>query len=422
MPFQNMYQELLGAVPGSNLGLVKTKINEAFLTIQNENVWSFELLTGGWLTPGLLGGTGISGAPGTNFLSPGTITVSPYTTQITGDAVATAAWLATLSTPPFITQYQFRVPYYSLYSAISLTFAGTLAYVTVLTPGSGQTPGMYTLNGTGGSGTGAQIIVTVDSNGEVTTPPLVTNQGSGYAPGGVANPPSFTLAAGGTPATFSATLNAIITTDRPWMEPAQVNAGYMAYQAYFAAPPGFKRWYNIRDTTNNNYMDWWTKTQEDLSDEDAERTFFDEPLYVVPYQQDTRPGSPTYGQMLFELWPHPITQLPYTFGCECNWPQLTNPTDIVPYPLTEEVVKLRAYEMMSLWKESQKGDDMERGAGADWKFLVGAYRAEYANRLKQCRNMDRHLVDLYFTKMKRLPATQGDPYATISGTLNVGSM
>lgn len=422
MPFQNMYEELLGSIPGSNLGLVQTKLNEAFVAIQNENVWSFELVTNGWLTPGLLGGQGVSGNPGTTFLSPGTITITPYTTTLLGDAVATAAWLAQLLTPPFITQYQFRIPYYSLYSAISLTYANTVAYLTIDTPGSGQTPGTYLVNGVGGAGSGAQAQIVVNPDGTVTLPPIITNPGTGYAPGGAADPPTFTLAEGGTPATFTATLNAIINLDRPWMEPAQLNAGYMAYQAYFAAPPGFKRWYNIRDTTNNNYMDWWTKTQEDLSDEDAERTFFDEPLYVVPYQQDTRPGSATYGQMLFELWPHPITELPYTFGCECNWAPFVDPTDIVPYPLTEEIVKLRAMEMMSLWKETQKGDDMERGSGSDWKFAMGAFRAEYTDRLKRCRIMDRHLVDLYFTKMKRLPATQGSPYATVSGQLNVGSM
>lgn len=421
MAFQNMYQELLGDISGNNLALTKTKINEAFLKIQNENVWSFQLQTGGWLTPGLLGGASQSGDPGVVFLSPGTITVTPFTNQITGDAAATQAWLSTIASPPFITQYQIRVPYYSLYSILSLTFAGTVAYLTITSAGSGQTPGTYIVNGTGGAGAGAQAQIIVNSDGTVTLQPFVLAAGLGYAPGGVADPPTFTLAAGGTPATFSVTLNAILTTDRPWMEPAQENSGYMAYQAYFAAPPGFKRWYNIRDTTNNNYMDWWTKTQIDLSDDDAERTFFDEPLYVVPYQQDQRPGSSTLGQMLYELWPHPITQLPYTFGCQCNASPLVNPNDIVPYPLTEELIKMRASEMFSLWKESQKGDDMERGSGANWQFLSGAFRAEYANLLKQCRNMDRHLVDLYFTKMQRLPASQGQPYATLTGQLNVGS-
>jgi len=97
-----------------------------------------------------------------------------------------------------------------------------------------------------------------------------------------------------------------------------------------------------------------------------------------------------------------------------------NPQNTVPYPLTEEVVKLRAYEMLYLWKESQKGDDMERGAGANWQFLTGAARAEYSDRLKRITNMDRHLVDLYFTKMQRFPSNNGEPYATVTGQLNVG--
>jgi hypothetical protein len=333
MALVNMRQELLG-IPGANFGLVTTKINEALAAIQNENVWSFQLQEGGWLTPSLLGGQTSS------FLSPGGITVTPFTNTVTGNATASAAWIAALLSPPLLTQQQIRVPYYSLYNIIAAN---------------------------------------------VTNPAAV-----------------------------------VLTLDRPWMEPAQVNGTYMIYQAYYAAPAGFKRWYNIRDTTNNNEMDWWSKTQIDLSKEDAERTNFDEPLYVVPYQQDTRPGSATLGQMLYELWPHPITQLPYTFSCQANWPTLTNPSDTVPYPLTDELVKLRAYEMLYLWKESQKGDEMERGSGANWQFLLQAARAEYANRLKQCTNMDRNLVDLYFTKMQRTPSGFGEPYMTVEGQLNLG--
>lgn len=441
-----MQQELLGTIPGSNLGLVKTKINEAFTAIQNEQTWSFQFQTNGWLTPGLLGGhnrhgngTGYgdggygdggyggsiggnsNGIPNTQFLSPGTISITPYTNTLLGDAVATRTWLAQLFNPPLITQYQFRVPYYSLYSATALQFADTVAYLTITFSGSGQTPGKYMLIGSGGSGSGAIIEVTVDNDGFVTIPPTVISQGTGYAIGGVANPPTFNLAAGGTPATFDVTNNAIILLDRPWMEPRQhPGSGYMAYQCYFAAPPGFKRWFAIRDVTNNNSMDWWSKTQIDLANDDAERTIFDQPFYVTPYAMDTRQGSATLGQQLFELWPGPVSELPYTFHCLCNWPTLVNPQDIVPYPLTEELVKMRACEMLCIWKEGQKGDEMERGSGANWQFLAKAYREEYNNRLKECRNMDRHLMDLYFTKARVNAPFGGEPFSNVSGQLNVG--
>lgn len=76
--------------------------------------------------------------------------------------------------------------------------------VVILTAGSGQTAGPYTVaaaNGSGG-GSGAIIQVIVAANGTVATPPVVLQGGSNYT-----SVPTFTLAAGGTPATFVAQLN-----------------------------------------------------------------------------------------------------------------------------------------------------------------------------------------------------------------------
>lgn len=409
MSLDTMRQELLG-VPGMNFGLATTRINEALVAVQNENVFSFQLQQNGWLTPGLLGG------PNATFLSPGLITVKPFTTIVTGDAVATQTWNASIFSPPLLTQQQIRVPYYSLYNIIALGNNGTIAYVTVLSPGSGQTPGTYIVpvSDGGSGGFGGAVSITVGSDGTVSIPPIVVSAGSGYTA------PYITFSEGGIPASFNPVMFATLTLDRPWMEPNQVNAGYMIYQAYFAAPPGFKRWYYILDTTNNSYMDWWSYTQINLSEQDAERVNFQQPFFVVPYQMDTRPGSATIGQMLYELWPHPIMQLPYTFACQANWPALVNPGDTLPFPLTDELIKMRAYEMLYLWKESQKGDAMERGSGANWQFLSQAMRNQYTDRLKTIRNMDRNLVDLYFTKMRRMPPASGQVFGTVTGQASVG--
>jgi hypothetical protein len=403
-----MRQELLG-IPGTNFGLVTTKINEGFEAIQNENVWSFQLQTGGFLTPGLLGG------PTTTFLSPGLMTVKPFTNIITGDAFASQAWQATILNPPLLTQQQIRVPYYSLYSIIALGNNGTVSYANIVSPGSGQTPGSYptAVIDAFGPGYGGMVQIVVGSDGTVSMPPTVLAPGVGYVM------PVINFSVGGVPAAFSVGLQAVLTLDRLWMEPPQVNAGYMIYQAYYAAPPGFKRWYNIRDTTNNNWLDWWSYTQIDLSEVDSQRVNFLQPTNVVPYGMDTRQGSATFGQMLYELWPHPIMQLPYTFGCQADWPPLQNPSDTVPFPLTDELIKMRAYEMLYIWKESQRGDEMERGSGASWQFLTQAMRAEYTDRLKRIRIMDRHLVDLYFTKMRRMPMSQ-QVWGTVTGQASVG--
>jgi len=410
MAFQNMIQDVLGTFSGMNRGLAATRINEAFQKIQNENVFSFQLITGGWLTPNMLGG------PNTAFLSPGTITVVPFTTTITADAVATAAWTATVPYPPLLTQQQIRVPEYSLYNIIALGNNGTVAYVTVQTQGASQTPGTYVVPILDpGIGAGGTVSITVNANGTVTLPPVLLTAGSNYTT------PYIVFAAGGTSATFSATLIATITIDRPWGEPLISAGGYMIYQAYYPAPPGFKRWYSISDYTNSNFLDWWSLNQVSLSQEDPQRTEFSQPEYVIYYGQDQRAGSATLGQAMWELWGHPISQLPYTFMCQCNWPALVNPTDTLPFPLTEELVRQRAYEMCCLWKEGSKGDDMERGSGANWQFLAKAYHDEYKDLLRQIRIMDRHLVDLYFTKARMTaPCEDGEPSTYTGNQANVG--
>lgn len=84
--------------------------------------------------------------------------------------------------------------------------------VLIASPGSGQTPGTYTVTGTGGSPTQAAVIqVVVTAAGTVTGTPTVITAGAGY----FATPPTFTLVSGGTVATFQAqmTYNSYIVTD-----------------------------------------------------------------------------------------------------------------------------------------------------------------------------------------------------------------
>jgi uncharacterized protein with FMN-binding domain len=78
---------------------------------------------------------------------------------------------------------------------------GSVASATQAAAGSGMTPGTYTVNGTGGGGTGAQLSVTV--NATTITALTVLSPGKGYT-----TAPTFSLAAaGGTPATISASLS-----------------------------------------------------------------------------------------------------------------------------------------------------------------------------------------------------------------------
>jgi hypothetical protein len=214
---------------------------------------------------------------------------------------------------------------------------------------------------------------------------------------------------------------ATLILDRPWMEPQQTNAVYMIYQAYFpVAREHFRKFGNIRDTTNNAWVNFWQRDQSWLATNDPQRTVFDVPTYAVPFEVDQRPGSATLGHMLYELWPGPLSVLPYTYSYIHQGPTLKLPTDTVPYPLNEELVMWRTKEMAYLWKASQIGDGLDRGSGADWRFLAQEAHAQYGMRLKTVKLLDVGLGDLYWTKFRQTAVSQ-DGYETMIGTLNVGT-
>ncbi len=215
------------------------------------------------------------------------------------------------------------------------------------------------------------------------------------------------------------------TLDRPWMEPDGASLSYMVYQAYFPVPvaaSNFKRFLEIRDTTNASPIDFWTYNRIDISIIDPQRQVFNLPAFALPYEVDARTGSPTLGAMLYELWGHPLSSLPYTFSYLQRGTLLSAPTDTVPSPLTDELVMWRAKEVAYQWKEAQKGDGIARGAGADWRFLAEKAEKEYLRELKIIADRDRDLVQAYFHRYVRGASTQywGQPYANANNGLNVG--
>lgn len=78
--------------------------------------------------------------------------------------------------------------------------------VVIATAGSGQTNGTYTANASGGGGTGAQIQYTIA--GGLLTAVTVLNPGKNYT-----SAPTFTIAAGGTPGTVTASIGSTFGTE-----------------------------------------------------------------------------------------------------------------------------------------------------------------------------------------------------------------
>lgn len=218
---------------------------------------------------------------------------------------------------------------------------------------------------------------------------------------------------------------ATLTLNRPWMEPTEgPGQPYFIYQAYFPVPfKDFDRFVEVRDTTNARYLDFTSYSQADLAREDPQRTDFADPRFVVQYEIDRRPGSSTFGNMLYELWPQQLSRVPYSFSGRRRGPLLETPTDELLHPLTEELVEARAIELLAAWKEAQKqeGKDDDRGAGANWPFLIKYWGGIYKEELAEVQAVDLNLHNDLITRIDRYRGIDSNqPFSNRLGQLNIG--
>lgn len=413
MSYYTLGKKITGEVPKTSLDLVLQKMQDALGKIYDQTDWSFQrtITYANWLCPGQVANTG-------------TFTVTPYSPTVIADATATQAINTYTASPGsvFLTNLQFRNPAYSIYNIIGVGLNGTIAYVTVLTPGSGQTPGTYTFSvlDAGGPGTGATVSITVTSAGTVVAQPIVLTPGSGYVT------PIIAFSEGGVAATFSVNENLTFTLDRPWLEPVNGTSNYQLYQAYFVAPVAdFRKFIEVRDTTNAAAIDFWTMTQAELAIRDPQRTEFADPSFVVPAGVDQRPGSSTLGYQMFELWPQQLSYIPYSFSFRRRGIVPQTQTDFltttVPYPLTEELLEWRTLEVLYQFKEAQKEKDQARGSGANWMMLSQYAQKEYSNVLDKILAIDVNLNAELFTRIPgRARPLSNLPYSNQLGGLNVG--
>jgi hypothetical protein len=410
----NLANKISGEVPGADLDLVMWKMGEALGKIYDEVDWSFQrtITYANWLNPG-------------QVASSGTFSVTPYSNTVTGSQAATQQINGYIALPgsAILTTLQYRDPAYSIYNIVGVGGDGTVSYVNLLTAGSGQTPGTYTVAvlDNGGTGTGGSVQVVVNAGGTVTATPVVLAAGSGYSN------PYFIFAEGGTPATFKAFQNIVLTLDRPWLEPTSgPGQPFMIYQAYQVAPvKDFHKFIEIRDTTNSAMIDFWTMTQAELAIRDPQRTEFANPTFCVAAGVDQRPNTSTPGYQMFELWPAQLDYLPYSFSFRRRGfiPETYQDfqTFELPAPLTQELLGFRTKEVLYQFKEAQRDKQEARGSGANWLMLAQYATKEYARILDKLIAIDINLNNEAFTRLpgRAIPISNA-PYSNQLGGLNVG--
>lgn len=387
MALIDMVSEITDLVPA--LGRVRSRrlINRAWKYVQDSCLWSFQLQQGEWSTP--------------SITTAGTFSVTLGQNTVTGDADASAAWLAL----PFYwrtTIQQFRAMGYSVYSVIAMNGNGSIAFGTVTDEGFGQTPGTYTvpiLDSTG-SGSGGQAQITVDGNGEVSQPPIILENGSGYVN------PYVNFNEGGGPAQFTWSQFQVLTLDHPFVDPLPFYTGvaYQMYWAYIAMPPGFKRFLSVSDMFDCWTMDVWT-SRRTLDYYDPARLVASNPTVCASLGIDSRgrgtaTPSSTLNQMLIEMYPYPTYPISYHWYGVVEFPYLTNNSDTLPPPIDEEVVTQKALTWAYRDAEARKDIMSAKGSNGNYLGLKDASERDFLYRLKTLRLLDKEACDSYLSNMK----------------------
>lgn len=213
-----------------------------------------------------------------------------------------------------------------------------------------------------------------------------------------------------------------LTLDRPYTDTSG-STDYSILQCYYPAPmKDFKSWIRVRDITNFNDLD--TESEREVVDLlDPQRSIYYLPTKCVPYQLAQNPSSDIYRFPLFELWGVPQYQIVYQlYGIRKGSP-LAQDSDELPPAIGEDCVLALARVYSYEWMESNKGD-APRSQGSDYRFLMGAAKAEYDRLWKDYRKDDREFVNAWFTTRRLRNGPLGNSqgfYNAIGNTANPGA-
>lgn len=327
----DMTSEISELVPGMSRIRARTLINRAFKYVQDSALWSFQLQQGGFSTPAVT--------------TAGTFSATLGQSTITGDAAASAAWIAL----PFYWQttfQQIRAQGFSIYSVIAM---------------------------------------------DTTNPTAV-----------------------------------VLTLDRPFIDPLPffTGVGYQMFQAYIAAPVGFKRWLTIADMFNAWSLDLWTPRHTiDLTD--PARLYTSNPSMALALGRDQRgAGTPnasaTVGQQIYELYPNPQTEISYQTYYVAEAPYLVNNTDTLPAPLDEELITQKALTWAYRDAEARRDIMAAKGTVGNYMALKKQAEEDFLARLKTLRLLDRDAVDAYYVNMGMAMNGLMPYYNAVAGRANMG--
>ena len=211
-----------------------------------------------------------------------------------------------------------------------------------------------------------------------------------------------------------------LTLDRWYGEGSATSAAFQIYQCYYIPTVSnspitdFKSWISVRDMADFRSLYTDRYTRRDLDMRDPQRTWYGIPTDVVPYANDANPSSATLGALRFELWGAPTFNLNYQLYGTRAGTDLVNPTDTLPVQIGEDCVLALARVYAYEWAEANK-TLAPRQQGPDFKYLMGAAKAQYEMLLKLYRMADRERVDNFYSTFRLNDGSDLFPFYNTQG-------
>ena len=217
----------------------------------------------------------------------------------------------------------------------------------------------------------------------------------------------------------------VLILNRPFSDPLTslilpvTGQEYSIYQPYIVGPcSDFQRWLTVYDIANSG----WLKVNADRRarpgpGDDPQRQIFSNPAVLLGLGQDERAGSSTAGWPRFELWPGPQNQYLYQAWGLRFGPDLVNLSDTLPIGIPESMVKAKARARCYEQQEANRDPSAPRGAGADYRFLIGVALKQFGNELQFARLRDRDKVDIFNSTMTRFAGGPAPTTALPSGAI-----
>lgn len=214
-----------------------------------------------------------------------------------------------------------------------------------------------------------------------------------------------------------------ITLNRNFTDPLPTPPqGYQILQQLIPAPTKeFKRWLSVSDMYNNRPV-FIHKTKREIDLIDPTRQMTSNPSEIFSVGQNSDATSSNKGFQMYEMWPTPLANLPYSGWYVTRFGALEKNSDTFPEPISDELILAKSREYMYEWAEARRDIMAAKNSSGNYLVLKSAARKDFEERLKQTRIVDKENVNAFLARipfyeygMARMPF-----YNSLTGRANPG--